>query len=78
MIAPLAKLIEWASVQETFTKMRHPGGNLGLDEASAELGKLGLKPLAPIKNAPMKTVLFRLVFGAGIPVRPELYPTRPD
>ena len=33
MIAPLAKLIEWASVQATFTKMPHPDGNLGLDEA---------------------------------------------
>jgi dienelactone hydrolase len=33
MIAPLAKLIEWASVRATFTKMPHPDGNLGLDEA---------------------------------------------
>ncbi len=42
------------------------GFNQVLDAATAELGKLGLKPLAPIKNAPMKTVLFWLVFGAGI------------
>ena len=33
MIAPLAKLIEWASVQARFTKMPHPDGDLGLDEA---------------------------------------------
>src|SRR5262245_31418768 len=33
MIAPLAQLIEWAFVQATFTRMPHPDGNLGLDEA---------------------------------------------
>ena len=34
MIAPLAKLIEWASVQATFRRMPHPDGqSLRLDEA---------------------------------------------
>jgi dienelactone hydrolase len=33
MIAPLAKLIEWAHVQSTFRQMPHPDGDLGLDEA---------------------------------------------
>ncbi len=33
MIAPLAKLIEWAHLQATFAQMPHADGNLGLDEA---------------------------------------------
>ena len=33
MIAPLAKFIEWASVQAVFRRMPHPEGRLQLDEA---------------------------------------------
>jgi hypothetical protein len=55
MIAPVAKLIEWASVQVIFTKMPHPDGDLGLDEAIQFLNQTPvnltlLQPAIPRKN----------------------------
>jgi hypothetical protein len=48
MIAPLAKLIEWAFVQHSFRRMPHPEGqNLRLDEAIQYLTPVNLTLLQP-------------------------------
>lgn len=45
MIAPLAKLIEWAPVQAIFRRMPHPDGRLQLDEAIQFLNGAGFMPV---------------------------------
>jgi hypothetical protein len=53
MIAPLAKLIEWASVQATFRRMPHPEGRLQLDEA---IQFLNGPDFMPVESQPAQLV----------------------
>ena len=53
MIAALAKLIEWGSVQATFRRMPHPEGRLQLDEA---IQFLNGPDFMPVQSQPAQLV----------------------
>jgi hypothetical protein len=53
MIAALAKLIEWGSVQATFRRMPHPEGRLQLDEA---IQFLNGPDFMPVESQPAQLV----------------------